>query len=386
MAPTQNPIPKDLDSTIGTANMVGIILSTVTYGVHLTLFIFLIRLYIDRSPYVVRSRQPPKPSWFPIIYATLLFVLATAGICLQVWINHDAFLVHRGFPGGPLAYMVATVERPGNMAVTAVYVVLNWCADGMLFYRFFALFRFSRFVLIVAAMVLVSLVGLGIVSMRNISLLSVNLWTDRSTVLSLAYLTLSLSINVTLTLAIVSRLIYFRHRLRNLKIYGDTYLRRMYTSVVAMFVESAALYTVVAISCIVAFRMNSPVQNALLPLLGQLQAIPPLLIAIRVLEYRVITPEAFPPSTPSAITFNTPLSITTQDGGSCIKIPSPCLCRDPSEIVGRHSLDVSSVTLGKSRHSYHSPCDSMSRSPEVLVEDRRLDNWDFLGHMPEDVM
>ncbi len=105
--------------------------------------------------------------------------------------------------------------------------------------------------------------------MRNISLLSINLWTDRSTALSLAYLALSLSINVTLTLAIVSRLIYFRRLLP--KYFGDASIRSVYTSIVAMFVESASLYTLVAFSCIIACGVNSPVQNALLPMLGQLQ-------------------------------------------------------------------------------------------------------------------
>ncbi len=33
MAPTQVSVPKDLDATIGTVNMVGVILSTITYGV-----------------------------------------------------------------------------------------------------------------------------------------------------------------------------------------------------------------------------------------------------------------------------------------------------------------------------------------------------------------
>ncbi|TFK89670.1 hypothetical protein K466DRAFT_597605 [Polyporus arcularius HHB13444] len=383
MAPTQASVPKDLDATIGTVNMVGVILSTITYGVHFTLYTFLIRLYVDRSPYVVRSRRPQRPGWFPITYATVLFILATAGLCLQAWVNHDAFLGHRDFPGGPLAYMVEAAERPGNIAVTAVYVVLNWFADGMLFYRFFVLFRFSRCVLMVGILVLASLVVLGIVSMRNISLLSINLWTDRSTTLSLAYLALSLSINVTLTLAIVSRLIYFRRLLP--KSIGDASIRSMYTSVVAMFVESASLYTLVAFSCIIACGVNSPVQNALLPMLGQLQAIPPLLIAIRVLEYRVITPDAFPPSTPSAITFKTPLSSMAQDGESIppsyIRTPSPCLCRNSTtETVGERSLDASTVNLGKSPLHYPYHFDSMSRSSEMLVNPRSsgVNDWDFV--------
>ena len=110
---------------------------------------------------------------------------------------------------------------------------------------------------------------LGIASMRSISLLSVDLWTNRSTALSLAYLVLSLSVNIALTVAIVSRLLYFRHRLP--KVIGDASIRRIYVSIVAMFVESASLYTAVAVACIITCVVHSPARNALLPMLGQLQ-------------------------------------------------------------------------------------------------------------------
>ncbi len=99
-------------------------------------------------------------------------------------------------------------------------------------------------------------------------MLIVNLWTDNSTALSLAYLILSFSTNVILTFAIALRLLCIRRTMR--KALGDR-SSIIYTSIVAMFVESASLYTVVALICIVACGVSSPLQNALLPMLGQLQ-------------------------------------------------------------------------------------------------------------------
>ncbi len=113
---------------------------------------------------------------------------------------------------------------------------------------------------------------------------------------------------------------------------------------------------------------------------ANIQAIPPLLIAIRVLEYRVITPDAFPPSTLSAITFKTPLSSMAQDGESIppsyIRTPSPCLCRNSTtETVGERSTNASTVNLGKSHLHYPYHFDSMSRSSEILVD---VNDWDFV--------
>ncbi|CDO75007.1 hypothetical protein BN946_scf184965.g9 [Trametes cinnabarina] len=60
-----------------------------------------------------------------------------------------------------------------------------------------------------------------------------------------------------------------------------------------MLVESAAPYTIVCLIAIVGCAKRSPLQIALLPMLGQLQAIPPLLIAFRVMEGRALTQEAW---------------------------------------------------------------------------------------------
>ena len=109
---------------------------------------------------------------------------------------------------------------------------------------------------------------LGGVSLPNISMLSANLWTDHSTALSLAYLTLSLSINVVLTITIACRLLKLRNTFPN---FLDDRSGCLYTYIVTMFVESASLYSIVAIVTIVACGINSPIQNALLPMLGQLQ-------------------------------------------------------------------------------------------------------------------
>ncbi|KAI0711299.1 hypothetical protein C8Q76DRAFT_735927 [Earliella scabrosa] len=361
------PQETNLDTTVGTANMIGVVLSTITYGAHLTLFCSFLRRCIDHSSYVGRSKRLPSPKWPPMAYAVSLFILATTGFCLQTWLNHEAFIRHRNDPGGALTYIATHADRPGNRAVTAVYVVLNWFSDGMLLYRFFAFFRFSSCVRAMSVCMLLSLIVLGGVSLPNISMLSANLWTDHSTALSLAYLTLSLSINVVLTITIACRLLKLRNTFPNFL--GDR-SGCLYTYIVTMFVESASLYSIVAIVTIVACGINSPIQNALLPMLGQLQAIPPLVITVRIMECRAVPPESF--STQSSTTLNfrcpvtpepEPLSFSNLRDSELQPPPyaQPCMSRSSMVTLEKSGL-IGESLLGKPYQSYASTMVTSSSS------------------------
>ena len=157
-------------------------------------------------------------------------------------------------------------------------------------WRFYCFFKHSRLVLIMSSVMIISLIGMlvyillrisgsqlsvfksvvGSVFLPSISTLNTNLWTDNSTTPSLVYLALSLSINVILTLVIALRLLWYRRQLHRI-VFGGRYTS-LYTSIVAMFVESASIYALVALVSIISLAANSPVQVALLPMLGQLQA------------------------------------------------------------------------------------------------------------------
>ncbi|KAI0336838.1 hypothetical protein GY45DRAFT_1377537 [Cubamyces sp. BRFM 1775] len=260
--------------------------STLSPGSHLTLFLSLIRAYFRSKKSDILTYR----DWRLLVYTCAMFMLATTGLCLQTWINHDAFLVHRDFPGGPLVYLSQRTNKPVNLAVTLTYVALNWLADGMLLYRTYVLFKYSKIAVVSCILTIASLIVIGSVFLKDTETLSVHLWTDTITIPPLAYLTLSFLANVVLTLVIVARIMLLRRRI--VQILGVLHTTT-YTSVATMLIESASLYSVVAAICIFACALQSPLQNALLPMLGQLQAIPPLLIALRVMEGRVVNADAW---------------------------------------------------------------------------------------------
>jgi hypothetical protein len=99
--------------------------------------------------------------------------------------------------------------------------------------------------------------------------LSESFWAAQAVTFGIAYWSLSLGLNIIITVAIAGRLFYMRSKLRNAL--GDQPLASPYISVAAMIIESASLYTSTALIFIVLYARGSPVQNYVLPVLGQVQ-------------------------------------------------------------------------------------------------------------------
>ncbi|KAI8969428.1 hypothetical protein BD414DRAFT_541140 [Trametes punicea] len=281
-------ISQSLDASVVTASIVGVVLSSLTFGAHLTLFLLLLRAYRHsaKKAYDGLSRR----DWLLLLYLCVLFFLATIGLCLHIWIQHDAFILHSNVPGGPTAYLTQNKGSAANVAMTMMYIALNWCADGLLIYRVYALFKYSKVAVLGCIAALLTLIVVGSVFLKDISMISIDLWTHVERGPSLAYLSLSFATNVALTCVVVVRLLVLRARITECIYprYPD-----IYSSLAAMLVGSAALYTGVTLIAIVVCAVRSPLQNALLPMLCQLQAIPSLLITLRVMEGRAVVAETW---------------------------------------------------------------------------------------------
>jgi succinate dehydrogenase hydrophobic anchor subunit len=111
---------------------------------------------------------------------------------------------------------------------------------------------------------------MGIFLLTQIAQPDKALWQKSSVNFGVAYWSTSVATNLLLTLLIVSRLIWMRVHLR--RIMGDYRQKDTispYLSISAMLVESAALYSAIAIGFIVSFARNSPVNVLFLPIVGQ---------------------------------------------------------------------------------------------------------------------
>lgn len=112
---------------------------------------------------------------------------------------------------------------------------------------------------------------MGSYFIHTIAVNGIDFWTSCELTPCITYLTLSFGINLVFTVGIISRLYHIRRKYG--RILGPE-VARVYTSIVAMLIESASLYTVVALLAIIACARRIPMQDALLPMLGQLQVNP----------------------------------------------------------------------------------------------------------------
>lgn len=85
---------------------------------------------------------------------------------------------------------------------------------------------------------------------------------------TLPYLSLSLALNIILTIAIVLRLLMFRYR--TVALLGPKH-GTQYTSIAAMIIESAAIYSTISITFLVLFGLGNPVSQVFLQSLSQFQ-------------------------------------------------------------------------------------------------------------------
>ncbi|THV05119.1 hypothetical protein K435DRAFT_826607 [Dendrothele bispora CBS 962.96] len=280
----------------------GVVLANVAYGILLTITIQcsigLLNIY----------RRTGAVAWWICTYVGLMSTMATAAIATQNLFNQWCFIDFRDYPGGPFVFNVSFYATPVNAAGFGLYTIMAWMADGLVLHRFFVIYDRSLAVLVIPALMWLGGVASGILLLISVTHSDDSFYAQRSVNISIAFWSLSLGLNVILTLLISGRLLLARYHLKSTigPRYGQDYI-----SVVNMLVESASLYSVWALVFLVTYARGSAAQNIFLPALGQIQAIAPLLILTRVISGRAWGTTAGP-------SYQTGFRSTSIPGGSTI--------------------------------------------------------------------
>ena len=96
------------------------------------------------------------------------------------------------------------------------------------------------------------------------------------------YFWMSLSLNISMTIAICARLLFYRRRIT--RVLGPNH-GTQYTSVAAMIVESSFIYSAFSLLFLIPFALNNPIQNAFIQLMGEIQVS----IAVSIMTYIINT-------------------------------------------------------------------------------------------------
>ncbi|TFK35762.1 hypothetical protein BDQ12DRAFT_737439 [Crucibulum laeve] len=260
--------------------LIGSIFSGIGYGIIVTLFWLCFSLLGKRRHGSNSSYQRTALR----TYISVLFLISTIAMVLDVLNTAGGMILS---DCNAAAHEVSKSPFFGKWDI--VYAALNWVSDGLLVWRCLVVYSGSSIslwkVMLFPYLLSFALVATGI-ALVTLSALSETHLVDN---VLIGYGVITLSINTVITSMIVARLFICHRRMAKLNLLSRD--NSIYTRIIAMLVESAALIVIFDLVFVVGFSLNSWFANIAFQSWIQVQAIAPLLIIFRVAQGKAYTRE-----------------------------------------------------------------------------------------------
>ncbi|KXN82729.1 hypothetical protein AN958_02221 [Leucoagaricus sp. SymC.cos] len=256
----------------------GAFLGAIAFGIEFILYVmtcfFLWKL---RTP--INNRQ----NLFFIFYITVIFTLSVLYVAGLFQFTQLSFIDGRNIPGGPAQFENVMFSLPIDMLANVIMVLNSWLCDIINVWRCFVIYKGCRVPSWVVNMIPILLyfgsVAFGILFLKQVGTVSQSPWDSSGINFTIPYYAMSLALNIIITILIVLRLLVYRHRI--VKAMGKGH-GSQYTSLAAIIVESAAIYSTFALLFLIPFALNSPVSQLFLQGLSMVQGLSTFLIIFRV--------------------------------------------------------------------------------------------------------
>jgi len=261
------------------SNFAGIVLCAVFYGLHVAVFII-------STYYVVKAPATGKISWPFLTLLIGFFIVGTLQVAAEARFGELIWIDNRGYTGGPVAWYHSHYDDPMNVLALAAFIFGNFLADGVLLYRMFVIWDRNIFVMIIPVLAYLASTALSVLAVFQAAQPNSARWSHSTVMFEMPYWALTTALNVLITVILTFRLMRMRQAV--IETLGPDHAK-LYTSVMAMIVESAVLYACVGLACIITFAVGSNLLNLVEPVLGQVLCICPELIILRVSHGRAWT-------------------------------------------------------------------------------------------------
>lgn len=272
----------------------GFLLGAILYGVVIALFFRCMGTLLNPVHQARRGTE-----WGLLIHTTAMFSFVTVSTAATLGLQSISFINNRRFPGadgvlppGPVGYQLFVYSKAIGIVPQVMYLLNTWLADGLLLYRCCIIYASNYWVITFPCLMYLATLITGIGLMRESSRPN-SIATESAGVVRFgtSYLTISFSLNILLTLMIVTRLIL--HRRNNKAAMGSMdSVGGLYKAIVTIIVESYALYAVTFLLFIIPWAARSYTQYVFLQVLSQIQVIAPFLIILRLANRSALTGEA----------------------------------------------------------------------------------------------
>ncbi|KAF8351033.1 hypothetical protein F5887DRAFT_935605 [Amanita rubescens] len=267
-----------LEKTFMTSNFV----AGIGYGVQLL-------MYAICASYLWNRRNPAgRIRFLHLAYITVLILLESLFVASSTWTLEEMYINNRNYPGGPMAWFLVTQNAPENTFFASLFS-LTFLSDLLVLWRCWVVWDSPRkrtpyMIISFPALVLLSSVALGIIwAYRSCQPGLSGMYSSYPLVIGTIYYAGSLGANIVLTTLIIFRLLL--HRSTVSKTLPDEYARP-YSTVVAIVVESALLYTIFALAFVISYALNNPINQVFMCMGSACQQIAGYLIILRVAQGR----------------------------------------------------------------------------------------------------
>jgi hypothetical protein len=246
--------------TIPKAELIGVFLESLSYGIYVTIFTQCIQ---------VLRRRHSRPSDYLVGTTVSLFILITAHLAIDIVRNMDAFTSNMATPNYPATYY-NNFDTWKNIVKSALYVAVTIISDAFILYRCFIVWGRNYTVAIIPLLLLLSDIAIGILWVYTLSLIipGENVFADTLSIRVKIFYAITLAMNVMCTGLIAVKIWRIQKAVAPYAKGNDHDLSR----VVSIIVESGSAYSLMLVAMITTYAVNSPAMfiflNTMSPIIG----------------------------------------------------------------------------------------------------------------------
>ncbi|KIK58063.1 hypothetical protein GYMLUDRAFT_246427 [Collybiopsis luxurians FD-317 M1] len=248
----------------------------ILYGIQLVMYYMSCRLLLQKKP---TSSYPfsgsTRHAAFYIMYGATLVILWTIALACNALLGQNAWIDHR--EDGPAAYIADNLSAAYNTLGTTAGIMMNFLSDGLLIYRCHMIWN-SWKVVSIPILIYFGALSMSVLLIYDSAQPRASFFNGQAVDYMIPYLSLTITLNVTVTALICGRILLLQKKVR--KLLGNSYAKE-YTGINALLVESAALFTILGVSYIIVYARHDPTSVALVQVWGDFCAISPQLIILR---------------------------------------------------------------------------------------------------------
>lgn len=245
-------------------------------------------LYTSCALILWRHRRDQRSAPWLLGYITLLIIIETLFCIVQARTVQLMYIDNRYYPGGPWTYFLQTQTQAVNVIFYATLFMLTFLSDLLVLWRCWVIWASSSVMwanIITAFPALLLLVSfvMGTLWTLQSSSPGLSLYSKLPLAYGTSYYTLSLGVNIILTILIILRLLAYRREITR-RLPAD--YASSFVSLATIIVESALLYSLFAIAFLVSYALNDPTNQIFLGFASAAQQIAGYLIIYRIAEGR----------------------------------------------------------------------------------------------------